>query len=117
MSCATLVRSYTGVRALMGAVMATIMVTFGEVEEGRQAVLKLCTGLEQNLEKLDKLLAPLKADWTGAAAEAYGAAYARWRAEADAMHGDITWIHSMVCNAQVNYAAAHTAVLSTWQAD
>lgn len=97
--------------------MAAIAVSFAEVEECRQAVLSLCTKLEQNLDDLERLLAPIRAEWTGSASEAFVEAYTNWRVEAEALHADLTWIHSMVCNAQTNFAAAHTAVLSTWQAD
>lgn len=97
--------------------MATITVTFADVEDGRQAVLSLCNGLADNLDDLERILAPIRAGWTGSASEAFEATYTRWRAEAEAMHEDLTWIHSMVCNAQSNFAAAHTAVMSTWQAD
>ena len=97
--------------------MATITVAFADVEDGRQAVLSLCTGLAERLDDLERMLAPIRAGWTGAASEAFEAAYTRWSAEAGAMQEDLTWIHSMVCNAQTNFATAHTAVMSMWQAD
>ncbi|HET9170874.1 MAG TPA: WXG100 family type VII secretion target [Actinospica sp.] len=97
--------------------MATIAVTFAEVEDGRQAVLTLCNELAENLDNLEHILAPVRASWSGAASEGFEETYARWRADAEALHEDLTWIHSMVCNAQTNFAAAHAAVLSTWQAD
>jgi WXG100 family type VII secretion target len=93
-----------------------ITVAFAEVEEGRRAVLSLCTELERSLDDLERLLAPIKARWTGAASAGFEQAYAQWRAQAEALHADLVWIHSMVCNAQSNFAAAHSAVLSTWQA-
>jgi 6 kDa early secretory antigenic target len=96
--------------------MATIAVGFAQVEECRQAVLSLCTKLEQNMNNLEELLAPIRAQWTGSASEAFAEAYTSWRTQADDLRADLTWIHSMVCNAQTNFAAADTAVMGTWQA-
>ena len=97
--------------------MATIAVGFAQVEDGRQAVLSLCNKLEQNMNDLETLLAPIRADWTGSASDAFVEAYTSWRTQADDLRADLNWIHSMVCNAQTNYAAADTAVMGTWQAD
>ena len=53
--------------------MDEIRVTFGELTAAQQTVTSTATQIQGRLDDLKRQLAPLVADWTGAAAEQYQA--------------------------------------------
>lgn len=53
--------------------MDEIRVTFGELTAAQQSVTTTATQIQGRLDDLKRRLAPLVADWTGAAAEQYQA--------------------------------------------
>jgi WXG100 family type VII secretion target len=90
---------------------------YAVVEEGRQGIVVLCESLEAGIADLGAALGRLDADWTGAASEAYHEAYGQWVSAAREVQENLAFVHQVVCTAQVNFAAADTAALATWQGD
>jgi early secretory antigenic target protein ESAT-6 len=90
---------------------------YAVVEEGRQGIVTLCESLEARIADLGDALGQLDSTWTGAASEAYHQAYAQWVSAAREVRENLAFVHQMVCTAQVNFAAADTAAVATWQGD
>ncbi|HEY3903317.1 MAG TPA: WXG100 family type VII secretion target, partial [Streptosporangiaceae bacterium] len=97
-------------------IVSAISFAYEAVEDGRQSILTTCNDLADALNELIDVLTGIDTTWSGAASQAFQAAYARWQDAAAQVLSDLQFVHSMVCTAQTNFAAADTAALATWQA-
>jgi len=96
--------------------VGAIVVDYEVVENGRQGIATTCDRLIELVEDLSDELKEIDATWSGAASEAFKAAYAAWNKASDSLVADLQYIHKQVCVAQTNFAAADSAALATWQA-
>ncbi|CAN5234391.1 hypothetical protein BH11ACT3_BH11ACT3_25300 [soil metagenome] len=70
--------------------------------------------IDQTLLELDDRVAALRADFTGEASDAYGAAQREWRSTAQQMRDSLDAYRDGLTNAHGHYGAAETSAVRTW---
>lgn len=86
---------------------ATLQRLSGEMEE----ILK---DLTEKLETLYERSEKVVLTWQGEAREMFVDTLDRWDRSMQDLEGAERWLHDVVVNGQVNYGAAHRAVVRGW---
>jgi early secretory antigenic target protein ESAT-6 len=91
-----------------------IKVTFAEIQQASSDITNSANTVEQHLETLKTKIAPIVADWTGAAAEAYQDAQRRWDQAAKDFHETLQAIGIAVRQAAQGYEDAEGSAKKLW---
>ena len=91
-----------------------LKVTFAALEAAADDIRAAANGIESRLHRLDNELTPLRADWTGAASEAYQRAKAQWNAALTDMQLLLAHIGTAVSQSNTEYQAAERANQARW---
>lgn len=95
--------------------MERIVADFAELERFERQARQTIDEIERQLADLAGFLAPLRAQWSGSAAQAWAGYQQRWdRAAADLQAG-LAELHRVVRTARGNYQAALAANLQMWR--
>jgi WXG100 family type VII secretion target len=70
--------------------------------------------IQGRLDQLDSDLAPLRADWTGGASEAYQSAKAQWSAAMLDIHALLAQVPGMVHQSNADYQGAESTNTNRW---
>ncbi|AEF42486.1 WXG100 family type VII secretion target [Hoyosella subflava] len=92
----------------------TIKYNFGQIETLRSDIAVSTAQMNANLADLKAFLAPLVADWTGSAAEAYQAQQRRWDEAAQGLNQVLESIGRAVGSGNDQMAAAERAAMNQW---
>lgn len=92
----------------------TLKVTFAEVQQAAQDITSSSNTIDQHLSDLKGKLAPIVAEWTGAAAEAYQAAQKQWDSAAADLNETLASIGIAVRQAGEGYSGAEDAAKKLW---
>ncbi|WP_415952443.1 WXG100 family type VII secretion target [Streptomyces sp. KLOTTS4A1] len=88
---------------------ATLQNLSGELED----VLKL---LNERLDLLYRRVEKVVLTWEGEAREVFVDELDKWDHSASDLQATQAWLHDVVVNGEIDYAAAHRAVLRGWGA-
>lgn len=89
-------------------------VNFDAVSDAAARLGKLGRAMADRLVELDKDLAPLRVEWTGAASEAYAESKKRWDAGIEEMRELLLRIGASVGDSGTGYSAAERANAQRW---
>ncbi|MBX3094811.1 MAG: WXG100 family type VII secretion target [Cryobacterium sp.] len=79
-------------------------------------VLTMATStIEEHLDELDRRVAQLGADWSGAAREAYAHSQSRWRQEISVMMEALERAHEALARSRTRYARVEALNASSWK--
>lgn len=79
---------------------------FGAIDAAAADINTGANGIESRLNDMDQALQPLRADWTGAAAESYNQAKAQWTTAISDMKQLLVDIGRAVSEGNADYQAA-----------
>ena len=91
-----------------------LKVTFGALDTAAADIQTSANQIRSRLDQLDSELAPLRADWTGAASEAYQTAKAEWTRAITDMQALLAQIGTAVNQSNADYQSAERANQSRW---
>ena len=94
--------------------MSEIRVTFGEIEAAQQNVVASAGRIEAQLADLRSFLAPLVADWTGAAATNYQGRQREVDTSWADLHGVLRQIGMHLGTVNDNYRATEATNANRW---
>jgi WXG100 family type VII secretion target len=89
-------------------------VNFGGLETAAADISAAGKQMESRLNELDRQLAPLRSDWTGAASEAYQRSKAEWTRAVQDLNGLLNEIGRAVSNSHSNYQDYEGAQTNRW---
>lgn len=95
--------------------MQRIVADFGELERFEQQAKQAIEEIERQLADLRAFLAPLRENWTGAAAQAWAGYQQRWDSAAADLQDSLVELHRVVRTSRGNYQAALAANLRMWR--
>jgi early secretory antigenic target protein ESAT-6 len=95
-------------------VSSEIKVTFAEIQQASSDITNSANTVEQHLSDLKGKIAPIVADWTGDAAEAYQDAQRRWDQAAADFHQTLQAIGVAVRQAAEGYESAEGSAKKLW---
>ena len=95
--------------------MARVRYDLPEMERAETSIRESIERIEAQLADLRAALAPLRASWTGDAADAWDAHQVTWDAAAADLTASLTYLHQVLSNARGNYAAAIEANIRMWR--
>ncbi|MEV6608271.1 WXG100 family type VII secretion target [Kutzneria sp. NPDC051319] len=93
---------------------SVIKVTFAEIQQASQDVTNAANTVGSHLETLKGKIAPIVADWTGEAAEAYQNAQRNWDAAAKDFQETLQAIGVAVRQAGEGYESAEGSAKKLW---
>lgn len=91
-----------------------LKVNFGGLDVAAADITSGANALEARLAQLESELAPLRADWTGAASESYQVAQAKWNAAINDMKLLLADIGKAVSLSNTDYQTAESRNASRW---
>lgn len=91
-----------------------LKVNFGGLDTAAADIQGSANQIEGRLDQLESELAPLRADWTGSASEAYQQAKAKWDAAMGDMKALLAEIGVAVSSSNSDYQATEAANTSRW---
>jgi WXG100 family type VII secretion target len=91
-----------------------LKVNFGALEAAAQDIQGSARQIQGRLDQLDRELQPLKADWTGAASEAYQVAKAEWTRAITDMQALLQQLGVAVSQSNAEYQSAERANQGRW---
>ena len=91
-----------------------IKVTFAEIQQASQDITNSSNTVEQHLSDLKGKIAPIVADWTGDASEAYQDAQRRWDQAAADFQSTLQAIGIAVRQAADGYESAEGSAKKLW---
>ena len=94
----------------------TILVTFGELENARNAIQTTWTNITQEMEDLKRALQPLVQTWTGDASSAYQAYQTEWDRSANDLNQVLNQIAVALGTSNQNYQESEAANTRRWWA-
>jgi WXG100 family type VII secretion target len=94
--------------------MDRFAVRYDAIGEAWESVKHATELVRERLADLDGSLGPLRAQWTGAAAESFELARAEWSQAADSMATDLDEMAELLSLIDENYRSAHDANLAIW---
>jgi early secretory antigenic target protein ESAT-6 len=89
-------------------------INFGALDTAASDVSGAASGIQGRLDQLDSELAPLRADWTGSASEAYQSAKAQWSAAMLDIHALLAQVPGMVNQSNADYQSAESTNTGRW---
>lgn len=89
--------------------MSEILVTFGEIANGQQAVATTSRNVDSQLSDLKQFVQRLVSSWTGEAAEQYQVKQAQWDQAAADLNQVLNQIGVALGTANENYQGAEKA--------
>lgn len=89
-------------------------IDFGALDTTAGDITGAASGIQGRLDQLDSDLAPLRADWTGSASDAYQTAKAQWTAAMTDIHALLAQVPGMVSQSNSDYQTAEGANASRW---
>ncbi len=89
-------------------------VTFGALDTAAADIGARAGSIRSRLDQLDGELAPLRADWTGAASESYQRAKAEWTAAITDMQALLAEVGAKVSQSNADYQAAESQNQARW---
>jgi WXG100 family type VII secretion target len=89
-------------------------VNFGALDTAAGNIQASARGIQARLDQLDRELAPLRSDWTGAASEAYQVAKAEWTRAITEMQALLAQVGTAVSTSNSEYQAAERANQGRW---
>jgi WXG100 family type VII secretion target len=92
-----------------------IVADFAELERFERHAQRTIQDIERQLADLEEFLAPLRQQWTGAAAQAWADYQRRWDTAATDLQTSLAELHRVVFTARGNYRAALVANLRMWR--
>lgn len=93
---------------------STIKVTFAEIQQAASDITNGANTVEQHLSDLKSKIAPIVADWTGDASQAYQEAQQRWDAAAKDFQETMQAIGVAVRQAGSGYEDAEGSAKKLW---
>lgn len=91
-----------------------LKVNFGGLDTAAADIMGSANQIEGRLDTLESELAPLRADWTGEAAESYQAAKAKWDSGMADMKQLLADIGNAVTQSNSDYKSTESANASRW---
>lgn len=91
-----------------------IKVTFAEIQQASQDITNASNTIDQHLDQLKAKIAPIVADWTGDAAEAYQVAQKNWDDAAKDFNATLQAIGIAVRDAGAGYEGAEGSAKKLW---
>lgn len=91
-----------------------LKVDFGALDAAAADITAGAGRIEARLTQMDQDLAPLRADWTGAAAEAYQGAKAAWTEAIAQMRQVLTQLGGAVQESNAEYLAGERLNTGRW---
>lgn len=91
-----------------------LKVQFAALDTAASDITRRAAALEARLAQLDHDLAPLRADWTGAASSAYHGARAEWTAALDQVRTLLVQIGAAVAASNADYHSGERLNISRW---
>lgn len=91
-----------------------LKVNFGGLEAAAGDIQNSANQIQGRLDELGSQLAPLRADWTGAASEAYQQAKTKWDSAMADMRNLLAEIGSQVSSSNSDYQATENRNASRW---
>lgn len=91
-----------------------LKVSFGSLEAASADIQSSAGNLEGRLDQLESELAPLRADWTGAASESYQQAKVKWDSAMADIRALLSDIGRTVSASNSDYQATENRNLSRW---
>ena len=92
-----------------------VRVSVDALSGGAQTVVRTAERLGASLDAVDRVVSELSAQWTGAAAEEFQRAAARWSDASADLHASLLQVKALLSTAGDNYAAAESANLRMWR--
>ncbi|MFI2754394.1 WXG100 family type VII secretion target [Cellulomonas sp. P22] len=94
--------------------MSNLKVNFGGLQTAAADIASGANQIESRLADMDRSLQPLRANWTGAAAESYEASKASWTAAITDMKALLADIGRAVAASGEDYQATERANAQRW---
>lgn len=94
--------------------MSEFKVNFAAVDTAAADIRQSGRGIRDRLDRLDQDLAPLRADWTGAASEAYTQAKDQWTRAITEMNQLLDEIGQAVGNSGSGYGDMEKSTTQMW---
>lgn len=94
--------------------MGNLKVNFGGLQAASTDIASGATQLEQILADMDRSLQPLRANWTGSAAESYEASKIKWTQAISDMKALLTDIGRAVGTSGEDYQATDRSNAQRW---
>ena len=91
-----------------------IKVTFAEIQQAASDINSASQQIDSHLDQLKAKIAPIVADWTGEAAEAYQVAQKNWDDAAKAFNETLQAIGIAVRSAGEGYEGAEGSAKKLW---
>ena len=91
-----------------------LKVTFGALDTAAGDIRNGANAIQGRLDRLDSELAPLRADWTGAASESYQRAKAQWTAAITDMQALLAQVGTAVDQSNADYQTAESQNTARW---
>jgi WXG100 family type VII secretion target len=91
-----------------------IMAQFGTIEEGSSTLLRVSRQIQEELDQLKTAVAPLRATWTGSAAQEYLGRQAQADTAAADMPVRVQQMGSTAAVCLSNYQSAEGTNFSSW---
>ncbi len=91
-----------------------LKVTFGALEAAAGDIKTRASSIQARLDRLDSELAPLRADWTGAASSAYQQAKQQWSTAITDMQALLAQLGTAVDTSNSDYQGAENQNRSRW---
>jgi len=91
-----------------------LKVNFGALEAAAQDIQGSARQIQARLDQLDRELQPLRADWTGAAAESYQVAKAEWTRAITDMQALLQQLGVAVSQSNAEYQSAEKVNQGRW---
>ena len=91
-----------------------IKVTFAEIQQAASDITTASTTIDQHLDQLKAKIAPIVADWTGAASEQYQQAQKAWDDAAKDFNETLQAIGVAVRQAGEGYEGAEGSAKKLW---
>ncbi|MFF2061956.1 WXG100 family type VII secretion target [Streptomyces sp. NPDC058200] len=94
-----------------------IGVRFGTLRSLAEELEDILQQLNERLEELYERSEKVVLSWEGEARDAFVDELDRWDREMQDLQSAQSWLHEVVTTGQMNYGAAHLAVLRGWGAE
>jgi 6 kDa early secretory antigenic target len=91
-----------------------LKVNFGSLDAAAADIMAQANQIEGRLDALESELAPLRSDWTGAAAASYQQSKAKWDAAMADMKALLAEIGGAVSRSNSDYQATESQNTSRW---
>lgn len=91
-----------------------ITVSFAALQRLSADLEDILRALNEKLDALYERATKVVLSWDGEAREAFIDELDKWSRSADDLKATQAWLHDVVVNGHLNYAAAHRSVLQGW---